>query len=145
MASSASSVFQKDSTAVITGGASGIGLALAKRCIAYGMRVLVADWDEELLGQVGVDIGGDGGAGSVEVFKMDVGKVEDWEGLKRKVDADFGGEFLLLPSSFFLLPSSFFFLLSSFFFLLSCTCFPVKCGSESGILYIYIRSFPPPS
>jgi len=76
-ASSASaSVFQKDSTAVITGGASGIGLALAKRCVAYGMRVLVADWDEELLGQVGVDVGG-GGDGSVEVFKMDVGKLED--------------------------------------------------------------------
>jgi NAD(P)-dependent dehydrogenase (short-subunit alcohol dehydrogenase family) len=101
MASSALSVFQKDSTAVITGGASGIGLALAKRCVAYGMRVLVADWDEELLGQVGVDIaaagGGGSGGGSVEVFKMDVGKVEDWEGLKRKVDADFGGECLVPP------------------------------------------------
>ena len=33
----------KDKTAVITGAASGIGLALTERCIAEGMKVVMAD------------------------------------------------------------------------------------------------------
>lgn len=35
----ATSVFRKGNTALITGGASGIGLALAKRCHKAGMKV----------------------------------------------------------------------------------------------------------
>ncbi len=38
-------------TAVITGGASGIGLATAERLAALGMRVCIADRDEEALGR----------------------------------------------------------------------------------------------
>ncbi|MFD5350391.1 SDR family NAD(P)-dependent oxidoreductase, partial [Streptomyces anulatus] len=34
-------------TALITGGASGIGLALARRLAAGGAAVVVADYDEE--------------------------------------------------------------------------------------------------
>ena len=33
----------QDKVAVITGAASGIGLALAKRCVAEGMKVVLAD------------------------------------------------------------------------------------------------------
>ncbi len=80
-------VFQSGCTAVITGGASGIGLSPAKKCASYGMKVLVADWDEELLAAVAQNIGSD-----VATLKVDVSKPEDWVTLKAKVDADFGGE-----------------------------------------------------
>jgi len=35
------SAFRPESLAVITGGASGIGLALATKCASYGMSVIV--------------------------------------------------------------------------------------------------------
>ena len=38
--------------AVITGAASGIGLALARRCAQEGMKVVLADVDAEALGEV---------------------------------------------------------------------------------------------
>ncbi|SVA45469.1 uncharacterized protein METZ01_LOCUS98323, partial [marine metagenome] len=33
----------KDRVAVVTGGASGIGLALVKACLAEGMKIVIAD------------------------------------------------------------------------------------------------------
>ena len=45
-------IFKEGNTAVITGGASGIGLALAKKCAGYGMRVVVADRDAAALAAV---------------------------------------------------------------------------------------------
>ena len=36
-----------DRSAVVTGGARGIGLAIARRLVAEGARVLVVDLDEE--------------------------------------------------------------------------------------------------
>lgn len=39
-------------TALVTGGASGIGLAFAKACIANGMQVLVLDRDDIKLGEI---------------------------------------------------------------------------------------------
>lgn len=78
----APSVFLKGNTAVITGGASGIGLALAQKCLASGMKVLVADNNDELLGQLN---------SAILTIKMDVGKLEDWAALKAKVDEEFDG------------------------------------------------------
>jgi NAD(P)-dependent dehydrogenase (short-subunit alcohol dehydrogenase family) len=43
-------------TAVVTGGASGIGLALARRLKAEGMKVLLADLDEEALGKASAEL-----------------------------------------------------------------------------------------
>jgi NAD(P)-dependent dehydrogenase (short-subunit alcohol dehydrogenase family) len=42
----------KDKVAVITGGASGIGLALAKRFAREGMKLVLADIEEESLRRV---------------------------------------------------------------------------------------------
>ncbi|KAK8086871.1 short chain dehydrogenase/reductase- variant [Apiospora phragmitis] len=64
--SSSSAIFKTGNTAVITGGASGIGLALAKKCAGYGMKVLVADWNTELLAKVPADV--------AATYQMDVSK-----------------------------------------------------------------------
>ena len=42
--------FTPNRTAVVTGGASGIGLATAERLVAMGLNVCIADHDEEQLG-----------------------------------------------------------------------------------------------
>ena len=46
----------QDKVAVITGAASGIGLALAKRCVAEGMKVVLADIEVEALNSDGYKV-----------------------------------------------------------------------------------------
>ncbi len=46
-------------SALVTGGASGIGAAVARRLAALGAKVTIADIDEERAGAVAADIGGD--------------------------------------------------------------------------------------
>ena len=48
----------QDKSAVVTGGASGIGEASARQLAALGAKVVVADLNEELGQQVATDIGG---------------------------------------------------------------------------------------
>ena len=86
-------IFQSTKTAVITGGASGIGLALARKCAGYGMRVLVADRDTAALAAAAESIaaGGAGGSGNVWTHHMDVTRLEDWGRLKDVVVKEFGG------------------------------------------------------
>ncbi|KAI1472117.1 NAD(P)-binding protein [Daldinia caldariorum] len=86
-----SAIFKKANTAVITGGASGIGLALAQKCVGYGMRVLVADWGTETLGKAGETLGS-----AARTVHMDVSKPEDWSRLKDRVTKEFGGQINLL-------------------------------------------------
>ncbi|KAI1278559.1 hypothetical protein F5Y07DRAFT_62770 [Xylaria sp. FL0933] len=85
-------IFSSGNTAVITGGASGIGLALTKKCVGYGMRVLVADWDEKNLDAAKSALGED----KVSTIKIDVGEAGDWAALKEKVEMEFGGKINLL-------------------------------------------------
>lgn len=80
-------IFKAGHTAVITGGASGVGLSLAKKCFGHGMKVLVADWDDETLGTASKHVGGD-----VGTIKMDVSKLDDWAKLKGKVDKEYNGK-----------------------------------------------------
>ena len=85
-----SSIFQKGNTAVITGGASGIGLALVKRCAAAGMTVLAADVDADALTRL------DQFKPAVTAVPMDVSRSADWEVLKKRVQEDLGGRVSLL-------------------------------------------------
>lgn len=94
-------IFKSGHTAVITGGASGVGLSLAKKCFGYGMKVLVADWDDETLGTASKHVGGD-----ITTIKMDVSKLDDWAKLKNKVDEDFNGQINLLALNAGIGPSS---------------------------------------
>ncbi|CAK7227686.1 hypothetical protein SBRCBS47491_006652 [Sporothrix bragantina] len=85
------SVFQAGNTAVITGGASGIGLALAAKCLANGMHVLVADKDAASLAAAPKHAahlaGNSSSTGSLTTHTMDVSKADDWKALKEAVDA----------------------------------------------------------
>lgn len=90
------SVFQPGNTAVITGGASGIGLALAAKCLASGMHVLVADKDAASLAatpkhaaQLAEKLFGSdasSSSGSLTTHSIDVAKLEDWTGLRSAVE-----------------------------------------------------------
>jgi short-subunit dehydrogenase involved in D-alanine esterification of teichoic acids len=78
-------IFRPGNTALVTGGASGIGRALAQKCLSHDMKVIIADWDDELLDQFKNYLG------SQILFKMDVGNLQDWDRLKKKVDKEFDG------------------------------------------------------
>jgi len=84
--------------AVVTGGASGIGLAAAKRYHGLGMKVAVADLDDSDLDRAAREIGSDGGA---EVFTVvtDVSRKEDVERLKVKVYDTFGEVAVLMNNA----------------------------------------------
>lgn len=85
-----SNIFKTGNTAVITGGASGIGLALAKKCVGHGMRVVVADRNAALLAAAREQLG------DIVTAEMDVGRAEDWAALQGRVEGELGGRVHLL-------------------------------------------------
>jgi NAD(P)-dependent dehydrogenase (short-subunit alcohol dehydrogenase family) len=70
-------------TAVVTGGGSGIGRALAAELVAHGMRVVVADIDGERLAEAERDLG-------VVGVRCDVGDLSSVEALSDTVRRDVG-------------------------------------------------------
>ncbi|KLU89604.1 hypothetical protein MAPG_08575, partial [Magnaporthiopsis poae ATCC 64411] len=86
-------ILRPGNTAVITGGASGIGLELAKRCAGFGMKVLVVDWDSELL-EKSKSAGSD--AANISTVKADVSKPEEWGAVAKAVESELGGTISLL-------------------------------------------------
>jgi len=81
----ASQVFKAGNTALITGGANGIGLALAKKCYGYGMRVVIVDINRENLDLAKKSVGD-----QISIFVMDVSKIGEWNTLKGEVLKKFG-------------------------------------------------------
>ena len=74
--------------ALITGAASGIGHAAAKRCAAAGARVVIADVQDELGRQAAEAITAQGG---VAVFKhLDVASEADWQRVVAETVGEFG-------------------------------------------------------
>ncbi|KAF1953701.1 NAD(P)-binding protein [Byssothecium circinans] len=79
------SVFQKGAKALVTGGASGIGLAVAELCIKSGMSVSIVDFNKETLGLAEKNLKGD-----VKFLQADVSKEQDWKHIRDSVkDVDF--------------------------------------------------------
>lgn len=72
-------------TAVITGGASGIGLAAAQRFASMGMKVCLADLSQDALDRAASEV-----AGTVITVQTDVSKPEEIERLRDTVYAEFG-------------------------------------------------------
>ena len=83
----------KDKVAVITGGASGLGLAMARRFAARGMKLVLADVEEEALRKVETELRKAGSA--VVGIRTDVARAQDVERLAEKTLATFGAVHLL--------------------------------------------------
>lgn len=79
------SVFRPSARALITGGSSGIGLAVAELCLKHSMKVTIADYNQETLDLAKKSLEGD-----VSCIKTDVSNREDWRRLRDAVgDVDF--------------------------------------------------------
>jgi len=84
-------------TAVITGAASGIGRAIAERCVSEGVQVVLADVDEAGLAAAEAELQSLGG--SVLCVTTDVSKRGDVEQLARKAVDAFGQVHLLFNNA----------------------------------------------
>ena len=86
-------VFRAGNTALITGAASGVGLAVAKLCHKHGMSLALVDRNTEALTQARTYFKD----GKAQTFNMDVSKIDEWSDLRAKVEMDFGQvNFLML-------------------------------------------------
>lgn len=93
------SAIVKDNVAVITGGASGIGLASAMAFARAGMKVCIADVDEAGLAEAATKLSSVTAATNVMTFAVDVGRAESVRELERAVGARFGGTDLLMNNA----------------------------------------------
>src|SRR5215469_12142221 len=87
--------FAEGRTAVITGGASGIGLAAARRFAALGMKICLADLSQQALDRAAEQLS----AASVLTVPTDVSKMEEVQRLKERVYADFGEVAVLMNNA----------------------------------------------
>ncbi|MGZ3160046.1 MAG: SDR family NAD(P)-dependent oxidoreductase [Burkholderiaceae bacterium] len=86
-----------DRVAVVTGAANGIGRAIAERCAAEGMKVVLAGINDDNLAKVEQDMKARGA--TVIRVQTDVSKKEDVEALAQKTVAAFGAVHLLVNNA----------------------------------------------
>ena len=94
-------VMSPDNVAVITGGASGIGLAAAKRFVRLGLKVCVADLGDDRLAAAEKELAAVSPGGSANIMTMatDVSVAEDVSKLEAAVRERFGGTDLLMNNA----------------------------------------------
>jgi len=80
--------------AVITGGASGIGLAAARKFLSLGLKVAIADWNEEAIARAQQALGPD-----VLVMRTDVSSRTYVEAFQEAVLARFGAVHVLMNNA----------------------------------------------
>lgn len=84
-------------TAFITGGASGIGLALAERCAAEGMKLLIADIEEDALSAAAEGLRAQGA--EIVTYRLDVSDLDQYKAIAAAVLAEHGAPFLLVNNA----------------------------------------------
>ena len=82
-----------DKVAVVTGAASGIGQAIARRCALEGMRVVLADIEEATLSQTALEFKSAGA--NIHSVVTDVSKIGDVEELAQRTLEAFGAVHVL--------------------------------------------------
>jgi NAD(P)-dependent dehydrogenase (short-subunit alcohol dehydrogenase family) len=87
----------KDKVAVVTGGASGIGRGLAERCAEEGMKVVLADVEENALKETYKELRAEGA--DILAVKTDVSRYADIEALAQKTLDRFGAVHLLFNNA----------------------------------------------
>jgi NAD(P)-dependent dehydrogenase (short-subunit alcohol dehydrogenase family) len=85
----------KDCVAVITGGASGIGLAAAKRFAAIGMKLVLADLRQDALDRAAAQLPG----AELVTVPTDVSKIDEVNRLKDRAYAAFGAVDVLMNNA----------------------------------------------
>jgi NAD(P)-dependent dehydrogenase (short-subunit alcohol dehydrogenase family) len=90
-----------NNVAVVTGGASGIGLAAAMRFARLGMKVCIADLSGKRLAEAEPKLlsVAAGGAANVMVLAADVSRIEDVSVLEAAVRERFGGADILMNNA----------------------------------------------
>lgn len=90
-------VFKKGNTALITGAASGIGLAVAHLCSGHSMKLALVDINAEQLIKAKDSFDNQN---EVEIYPVDVTKLEEWKSLQAKVESKFARvDFLMLNAA----------------------------------------------
>jgi NAD(P)-dependent dehydrogenase (short-subunit alcohol dehydrogenase family) len=91
----------KDNVAVITGGASGIGLAAAMHFAALGMKVCIADIGADRLREAETKLSSASPSGGANIMTaaVDVSHVEDVTALESAVQKRFGGTDVLMNNA----------------------------------------------
>jgi len=77
------SVFSTGKNALITGAASGVGLAVAKLCASHGMNLHLVDNNSSALTEAKNGIST---KGTLETHTLDVASIDDWSSLKSTLD-----------------------------------------------------------
>jgi NAD(P)-dependent dehydrogenase (short-subunit alcohol dehydrogenase family) len=90
-----------NSVAVITGGASGIGLAAAMRFARLGMKVCIADLGSDRLAEAETKLSSAAPAGPANVMTraVDVSRIEDVSALEAAARERFGGTDILMNNA----------------------------------------------
>src|SRR4051794_26570210 len=90
-----------DNVAVITGGASGIGLAAAMRFAEFGMKVCIADIGADRLAEAAARVSSAAPDGDVDVMTavVDVSQRDEVAGLEAAVRERFGGTDVLMNNA----------------------------------------------
>jgi NAD(P)-dependent dehydrogenase (short-subunit alcohol dehydrogenase family) len=90
-----------DNVAVITGAASGIGLAAATRFAALGMKVCIADLGTNRLAEAETRVSSvsPGGAANIMVMPVDVSRIQDVSALELAARNRFGGTDILMNNA----------------------------------------------
>lgn len=88
-------VIQRGNVAVITGGASGIGLEAARQCLRSGLKVCIADQSDASLQNASTTLAND----NLLLQHTDVSDAAQLQQLVEKVFATFGGVDLLLNNA----------------------------------------------
>lgn len=91
--------FLPSNVAVITGGASGIGFAAARRFARMGLKVAIADLAGEKLETARATLATEAGSENVLAVATDVTNVPELEDLREAVDAKFGGADILMNNA----------------------------------------------